>query len=161
MQQQVFQLRVAYNFVKKNSSSEPNSENTSSLIESKTISQNYMNTLEIWQKAYEEWQKAGESALKQYAKAMEEASKGSNVELVKKYNELWENTWKNIGGDDPYSWYQKIWEDLWKESGFASFNSFNEYWQNIWKNTSTDTFKKSIEAFEKLNEKLSKPGKTN
>lgn len=161
MQQQVFQLQIAYNFVKKNSASEPNSENTGSLTESKTISQNYMNTLEIWQKAYDEWQKAGESALKQYAKAMEEAVKGSNVELMKKYNELWENTWKSIGGSEPYSWYQKIWEDLWKESGFVSFNSFNEYWQNIWKNTSADTFKKSIEAFEKLNEKLNRPGKTN
>jgi len=115
----------------------------------------YTSSLDVWTNTYDQWKKAGEDALKLYAMGIEMATKTLNVDMMKKYNEYWENAWTKSGQENPFSWYTKAWENVWKESGFVSVKSFVDYWQNLWQNASSEAFKNSVEAVKNLNQKWS------
>lgn len=88
----------------------------------------YHHALNVWKNSFASWKKAGEELLEKYIKAINESSKQSNSDVMKKFNEAWAKTWNDIV-EQSSSWYFKTWEKIWKESNFVSYNAFNEYWQ--------------------------------
>jgi hypothetical protein len=110
----------------------------------------YSKALEMWTKSIEAMQEAATNAFKSYLQGLETATRQSNFDEMKKYNELWQNTSKQFEQYNPYSWYVKAWEDVWKESGFTSFKGFADYWQNIWQNFAKDIETRSQDALKQL-----------
>ena len=111
----------------------------------------YVAGLERWKQSYRQWQDAGQKALDLYTQAMQKANRMGDSEMLKKFNDLWAETWDIAGKNNPYDWYIKSWENVWKNSGFVTPNAFSDYWQNIWKNSSEEFFKRSAEAMKKMN----------
>ena len=111
----------------------------------------YVAGLERWKQSYKQWQDAGQKALDSYTQAMQKANRMGDPEMLKKFNELWAETWDIAGKNNPYDWYIRSWENVWKNSGFVTPNAFSDYWQNIWKNSSEEFFKRSVEAMKKMN----------
>ena len=111
----------------------------------------YVATLNHWKDSYNQWQHVGKKALEAYTEAIQKANKEGNADMVKKFNELWSDTWNVAGKSNPYEWYLKNWEDVWKNSGFVTSNAFNDYWQKIWENNTEGFFKTSNEVMKKIN----------
>ena len=111
----------------------------------------YVATLNHWKDSYNQWQDVGRKALEAYAEAIQKANKEGNPEMVKKFNDLWSDTWNIAGKNNPYDWYLKSWEDVWKNSGFVTANAFNDYWQKMWQNNTDEFFKTSNEVMKKIN----------
>jgi hypothetical protein len=110
----------------------------------------YSKALEVWTKSFETMQEAATSAFKMYLQGLETATRQSNFDEMKKYNDLWQNVSKQFEQYNPYSWSIKAWEDMWKESNFTSFKAFVDYWQNMWQNFAKDAETKSQEALKQL-----------
>jgi hypothetical protein len=110
----------------------------------------YSKALEVWVKSFDSMQEAAANAFKMYLQGFETATRQSNFDEMKKYNDLWQNITKQFEQYNPYSWSIKAWDDMWKESGFVSFKSFADYWQNVWKNFAKETEKLSQEALKQL-----------
>jgi hypothetical protein len=113
----------------------------------------YSKALEMWVKSFDTMQEAATNAFKLYLQGFETATRQSNFDEMKKYNEHWQNISKQFEQYNPYSWSIKAWDDLWKESGFASFKSFADYWQNMWQNFAKDAEAKSQEALKQLSKR--------
>ena len=111
----------------------------------------YVATLEHWKNSYMQWQDLGKEALESYTQAIEKANKEGNTEMIKKFTDLWSETWNMVGKDNSNEWYLKSWQNIWKNSGFVTSNAFNDYWQEIWQNSSEEFFKRSNEAMKKMN----------
>ena len=111
----------------------------------------YVATLEYWKNSYMQWQNLGKEALESYTQAIEKANKEGNTEMIKKFTDLWSETWNMVGKDNSNEWYLKSWQNIWKNSGFVTSNAFNDYWQEIWQNSSEEFFKRSNEAMKKMN----------
>ena len=111
----------------------------------------YIATLNHWKDSYNQWQDVGRKALEVYADALQKANKEGNVEMTKKFNDLWSDTWNIAGKNNPYDWYLKEWENIWKNSGFVTSNAFNDYWQNVWQNNTEEFFRTSNEVMKKIN----------
>ncbi len=111
----------------------------------------YVATLDHWKNSYIQWQEVGKKALESYTQAIEKANKEGNAEMIKKFTDLWSETWDISGKNNPNEWYLKSWEDIWKNSRFVTPNAFNDYWQKIWQDNSEEFFKRSNEAMKKMN----------
>lgn len=109
----------------------------------------YQQALNVWKNSFESLKKAGEEALEKYISAINESSKQSNSDLMKKFNEAWAKTWDEIF-EQSSTWYFKTWKKIWKESNFISYNAFNEYWQNRWKGSIDNVFIQFKETLDKL-----------
>ena len=96
----------------------------------------YVATLDNWKNSYIQWQEVGKKALESYTQAIEKANKEGNAEMIKKFTDLWSETWDISGKNNPNEWYLKSWEDIWKNSRFVTPNAFNDYWQKIWQDNS-------------------------
>ncbi len=111
----------------------------------------YVATLEHWKNSYMQWQDLEKKALESYTQAIEKANKEGNTEMIKKFTDMWSETWNMVGKDNSNEWYLKSWENIWKNSRFVTSNAFNDYWQGIWQNSSEEFFKRSNEAMKKMN----------
>ena len=111
----------------------------------------YVATLNHWKDSYAQWQDVGRKALEAYTEAIQKANKEGNAEMLKKFNDLWSDTWNIAGKNNPYDWYLKSWENIWKNSGFVTSNAFNDYWQKIWQNNNEEFFRTSNEVMKKIN----------
>ena len=111
----------------------------------------YIAILNHWKDSYNQWQDVGRKALEAYTEAIQKANKEGNTEMIKKFNDLWSDTWNIAGRNNPYDWYLKSWEDVWKNSGFVTSNAFSDYWQKIWQNNTEGFFKTSNEVMKKIN----------
>jgi hypothetical protein len=129
---------------------EPNSSRTLQDNNTADLWNAYSKALEMWVKSFDTMQEAATNAFKLYLQGFETATRQSNFDEMKKYNDLWQNISKQFEQYNPYSWSIKAWDDLWKESGFASFKSFADYWQNMWQNFAKDAEAKSQEALKQL-----------
>jgi hypothetical protein len=116
----------------------------------------YSKSLDVWIKSFDAMQEAATNAFKLYLQGFEQATRQSNFDEMKKYNELWQNVAKQFEQYNPYSWSIKAWDDMWKDSGFVSFKSFADYWQQMWQNFAKDAETKSQEALKELS-KQNKP----
>ena len=116
-----------------------------------TLLTSYTTTLDHWKNSYRQWQEMGQKALDAYTQAIQKANKEGDSEMIKKFSDLWSETWDVAGRNNPYDWYLKSWEKVWKNSGFVTPNAFNDYWQNIWKNSSEEFFRRSNEVMKKMN----------
>lgn len=110
----------------------------------------YSKSIEMWTKSFNSMQEAASNAFKSYLQGLEAATRQSNNDEIKKYNDLWQNFSKQFEQFNPYSWYLKAWDDLWKQSGMESFKSFADYWQNVWQNFAKETGERSQEALKQL-----------
>lgn len=129
---------------------EPKSTRISQTDNTSDLWNAYSKALEMWVKSFDTMQEAATNAFKLYLQGFETATRQSNFDEMKKYNELWQNISKQFEQYNPYSWSIKAWDDLWKESGLTSFKSFADYWQNMWQNFAKDAETKSQEALKQL-----------
>ena len=53
----------------------------------------YVATLDHWKNSYIQWQEVGKKALESYTQAIEKANKEGNAEMIKKFTDLWSETW--------------------------------------------------------------------
>lgn len=80
--------------------------------------------------SFDYWQQTAAYAIKQYKLALKWATKESNQEWVKQYNQMWSKTYK-IYGEEFMPQYPRAWQNIWEEFSIDSFNKFNEYWKKI------------------------------
>ena len=80
--------------------------------------------------SFDLWQLTASYAIKQYKLALKWASQESSQEWVKKYNQMWNKTYK-IYGEQLMPQYTKSWQNIWEEFSIDSFNTFNEYWKKM------------------------------
>jgi len=101
--------------------------------------------------SFDYWQQTAAYAIKQYKIALKWATKDSNLEWIKRYNQMWGNTNK-IYDDEVMTQYTRSWQSIWEEFSIDSFNAFTEYWKKILVDYSEGTSKMHYETKEKLSE---------
>ena len=86
--------------------------------------------LEPSETSFDHWQQTAGYAIKQYKMALSWATKESNQDWVKKYNEMWRNIYKIYGGE-LLTQYTRTWQNIWEDFSIVSFNEFNKYWKKM------------------------------
>ena len=101
--------------------------------------------------SFDYWQQTATYAIKQYKLALKWASKESNKNWVKNYNQMWSNSY-NIYGGELVTQYARAWQNIWEEFSIDSFNALNEYWKKILVEYTEGTSNTHYETREKLAE---------
>jgi len=101
--------------------------------------------------SFDYWQQTSAYSLKQYKLALKWATKESNLDWVKKYNQMWSKTYK-IYGDEIMNQYTRVWQNIWEDFSILSFHEIKDYWKKMMIEYSEGTSKTHYETREKLAE---------
>jgi hypothetical protein len=101
-------------------------ENRKSLDMSNNESERDKPKEDVSETSFDYWQQTAAYAIKQYKMALKWATKESNQEWVKKYNQMWSKAYK-IYGEEFVPQYARAWQNIWEEFSIDSFNAFNKY----------------------------------
>ena len=107
------------------------------------------NSKDLESSSFDYWQQTAAYSTEQYKLALKWAIKESNLEWVKKYNQMWNKTYK-IYGDEIMSQYTRAWQNIWEDFSIVSFRALNEYWKKMMVEYSKGTSKTNYDTREKL-----------